>query len=123
MRGGFTSVMPCVYSSGYQSYVRVDVIEDNWLLNADGSIGLRQIVLWDFSEVNGKFDYYVRDWALTDKCSRVTPLGGEWVITFRGAQVRAKIYRETAYMVDVEVLDRSRLPESKRNKIARRLTE
>ena len=99
--------------------VHVDIFEDNWVCTPDGKPTLRQIILWRWTTIGGVTDYFVTDWDLTERCIPAIPWGGVWVGVFKGRLIVAKVYKETAYISDIEVMDRARLPESARDKIQR----
>ena len=97
--------------------VKVDVWENNWVVQRDGSVSLRQVILWEWTRFNHKCDYYVLDWCLIDKAIGPEKIGGRWIGVFKGQLIEARLYRETAYLIDIEVEDRKRIPESDRRKI------
>ena len=103
----------CVATPSRPAYV--DIFEDNVVVNADGSTALHQIILWRWEQHNGLTDYYVVAWDYVNRCHGPEPLCGRWIGRVRGKPVSARLYRQTIYNVDIEVLDRKRLPESKRS--------
>lgn len=108
-------------SSAFPRCVHVDVWEDNWVVSENGkTVAFKQIILWDWAEHDGVADYYVRDWQLAERCVPAVPWGGAWIGVFKGRLVIARVYRETAYVADIEMKDRARVPESHRDKIQRR---
>lgn len=93
---------------------RVDVWERNHMVNEQGQETLDQVILWRMEKRDSNPDYYVVAWRMADKCRQPERVNGKLRGSFDGREVVAAVARETWTGYDPELLDRERLPVSKR---------
>lgn len=94
---------------------RVDLAELNSLYDEQGKLVLRQLVLWD----DWGDGYHVRTYRLIKSPEHVPyQTNGRWRVTFSEEgtirHVEAQTFTESWTQVDVEVVDRERLPKERR---------
>lgn len=97
-----------------------DIVEVNHVCDRqDGRETLVQVIWWEWSSVYGQF--VVIDWRILSKCDFPHRHGTAWIQQWRdgpGSEttVVSKVFRETWTLYDVEIENRSIVPEQHRRR-------
>ena len=109
----FTSEAKSLSKAGPRP-LKVDIWEDNTVVDVNGFPGIHQVILWRMREYKGVVDYFVVGYRHADNCRYPYFNNGVWKGRFGDTVVHSRMAFTTVTSFDPEVEDSRRLHAEKR---------